>query len=153
MTSPDVPPAGISTSTLSPTPAQPWPSCQNETGFRNTTMEMATNFGNNNATTTPRLPPSTDFGPQINLVIWLLTALSSAFLAMRVYCKFLRHRGLWWDDYLLIGSWVSAPVLVWCPSSGGLTRPRCPGRSGRGLRLHLGLCQPRVRPAVYSVQL
>ncbi|EAQ82895.1 hypothetical protein CHGG_11071 [Chaetomium globosum CBS 148.51] len=70
-------------------------------------MEMATNFGNNNATTTPRLPPSTDFGPQINLVIWLLTALSSAFLAMRVYCKFLRHRGLWWDDYLLIGSWVA----------------------------------------------
>ncbi|KAL2194023.1 hypothetical protein P885DRAFT_43908 [Corynascus similis CBS 632.67] len=54
------------------------------------------------------LPPSTDFGPQINFTIWLLTALSSAFLALRVYCKFKRHRGLWWDDYLLIGSWVSS---------------------------------------------
>ncbi|KAK4148684.1 hypothetical protein C8A00DRAFT_47524 [Chaetomidium leptoderma] len=54
-----------------------------------------------------KLPPSTDFGPQINFTLWLLTALSSAFLALRVYCKFLRHRGLWWDDYLLIGSWLA----------------------------------------------
>ncbi|KAK4243840.1 hypothetical protein C7999DRAFT_35821 [Corynascus novoguineensis] len=53
------------------------------------------------------LPPSTDFGPQFNSTIWLLTALSSAFLALRVYCKFKRHRGLWWDDYLLIGSWLA----------------------------------------------
>ncbi|KAK0612021.1 hypothetical protein B0T14DRAFT_439154 [Immersiella caudata] len=48
-----------------------------------------------------------DYGPQVNFVIWLLTALSAAFLALRVYCKFLRHRGLWWDDYVLIASWIS----------------------------------------------
>ncbi|KAK3898652.1 hypothetical protein C8A05DRAFT_47082 [Staphylotrichum tortipilum] len=54
-----------------------------------------------------RLPPSTDFGPQINFTLWLLTALSAAFLALRVYCKFLRHRGLWWDDHLLIASWLA----------------------------------------------
>jgi hypothetical protein len=83
-------------------------------------MEMATNIGNNGANTVPRLPPSTDFGPQINLAIWFLTAVSSAFLALRVYCKFLRHRGLWWDDYLLIGSWVSTPVFACSPISRNL---------------------------------
>ncbi|KAK3313244.1 hypothetical protein B0H66DRAFT_484600 [Apodospora peruviana] len=51
-----------------------------------------------------------DYGPQINFTIWLLTALSAAFLALRVYCKFLRHRGLWWDDHVLIGSWLSLVI-------------------------------------------
>ncbi|KAK4235136.1 hypothetical protein C8A03DRAFT_18076 [Achaetomium macrosporum] len=54
-----------------------------------------------------RLPPTTEFGPHINFTIWLLTALSFAFLALRVYCKFARHRGLWWDDHLLIASWLA----------------------------------------------
>ncbi len=70
-------------------------------------MVTVTRNTTNNADVVPRLPPSTDFGSQINFTIWLLTALSSAFLALRVYCKFLRHRGLWWDDHLLILSWVS----------------------------------------------
>ncbi|KAL2166460.1 hypothetical protein VTG60DRAFT_2744 [Thermothelomyces hinnuleus] len=61
----------------------------------------------NQAPEVPSLSPSTDLGPQINSTIWLLTALASSFLALRVYCKFLRHRGLWWDDYLLIGSWLA----------------------------------------------
>ena len=26
---------------------------------------------------------------------------------MRIYCKFLRGRGLWWDDYVLVTSWAS----------------------------------------------
>ncbi|KAK4220957.1 hypothetical protein QBC38DRAFT_462003 [Podospora fimiseda] len=51
--------------------------------------------------------PIVDYGAQINFTIWLLTALSAAFLALRVYCKFLRHRGLWWDDHVLIASWFS----------------------------------------------
>ncbi|KAK3990830.1 hypothetical protein QBC44DRAFT_58099 [Cladorrhinum sp. PSN332] len=51
--------------------------------------------------------PTVDYGAQINFTIWLLTALSAAFLALRVYCKFLRHRGLWWDDHVLIASWIS----------------------------------------------
>ncbi|KAH6847225.1 hypothetical protein B0I37DRAFT_308884 [Chaetomium sp. MPI-CAGE-AT-0009] len=69
---------------------------------------MTTNVaGEKDQVSPPRLPASTNLGPQINLVIWFLTALSSAFLALRVYCKFLRHRGLWWDDYLLIASWVA----------------------------------------------
>lgn len=44
----------------------------------------------------------------LNTTIWVLIGLSALFLAARLYCKFQRHRGLWWDDYVLIGSWVCA---------------------------------------------
>lgn len=49
-----------------------------------------------------------DYRPQINCTIWLLTAISAIFLVLRVYCKFLRRRGLWRDDHILIASWVRA---------------------------------------------
>lgn len=55
--------------------------------------------------------PSVDYGPQVNFTMWLLTALAAMFLALRVYCKILRHRGLWWDDHILIASWVGAPSI------------------------------------------
>ncbi|KAK0648575.1 hypothetical protein B0T16DRAFT_325546 [Cercophora newfieldiana] len=58
-----------------------------------------------------RVSQMEDYGPQVNFIIWLLTAVSAAFLALRVYCKFLRHRGLWWDDHVLIASWVGALQL------------------------------------------
>ncbi len=47
-----------------------------------------------------------DLGWQLNLVFWILTSLATIFLALRVYCKFLRGRKLWWDDHFLIASWV-----------------------------------------------
>jgi hypothetical protein len=50
--------------------------------------------------------PHDDYGPQLNYGIWLLTGLAGGFLALRIYCKFLRHRGLWWDDHVLVASWV-----------------------------------------------
>jgi len=62
-----------------------------------------------------RVTQMDDYGPQVNFTIWLLTALSAAFLALRVYCKFLRHRGLWWDDHILIASWVSTIILLSSP--------------------------------------
>ena len=37
--------------------------------------------------------------------------LSSVFIALRVFCKFKTHRGLWWDDHILIISWVCTPIL------------------------------------------
>jgi hypothetical protein len=52
--------------------------------------------------------PHDNQGPGLNATIWTLIAISSIFLALRVYCKFSRHRGLWWDDWILIASWVSA---------------------------------------------
>jgi hypothetical protein len=57
-----------------------------------------------------------DHGNQMNIVNWLLTSLSAVFVALRLYCKFLKHRGLWYDDHVLIMSWVSA-------FSSTLTRP------------------------------
>ncbi|ORY56339.1 uncharacterized protein BCR38DRAFT_451083 [Pseudomassariella vexata] len=45
-------------------------------------------------------------GPLINTIGWTITILSFAFLALRVYCKFSRKNGLWWDDHFLIASWL-----------------------------------------------
>ena len=48
-----------------------------------------------------------DHGPLIVGVTWGLTALSGAFLGLRLYAKLSRKQGLWWDDHILIFSWVS----------------------------------------------
>ncbi|KAK1833454.1 hypothetical protein QBC39DRAFT_254427 [Podospora conica] len=53
------------------------------------------------------LSPFVDYGPQVNFTMWLLTALAAMFLALRLYCKSLRHRGLWWDDWVLVASWLA----------------------------------------------
>jgi hypothetical protein len=53
--------------------------------------------------------PHDDLGPQLNLVFWLLTGLAFGFLNLRIYCKIRRGRHLWWDDYVLIASWVNPP--------------------------------------------
>ena len=47
-----------------------------------------------------------DLGQQLNIAFWLLTTLATLFLGLRVYCKAIRVRSLWWDDYLLIAAWV-----------------------------------------------
>ncbi|KAH6880039.1 hypothetical protein B0T10DRAFT_495700 [Thelonectria olida] len=43
---------------------------------------------------------------------WSLTAASAILLFLRVYCKLWRGRGLWWDDHLLITSWVALTIAV-----------------------------------------
>ena len=48
-----------------------------------------------------------DRGPVLLGVSWGLTGLATVFLALRLYCKHLSRRRLWWDDYILIASWVS----------------------------------------------
>jgi hypothetical protein len=57
------------------------------------------------------IPPGGDgdtssFGNKIEAVCWPLLAVAGIFLGLRVYTKIARHRGLWWDDHLLIASWV-----------------------------------------------
>ncbi|KAK4039111.1 hypothetical protein C8A01DRAFT_36944 [Parachaetomium inaequale] len=54
----------------------------------------------------PALLPHDSAGPEANAVAWSLLATAGAFLGLRLYCKYLGHRGLWWDDKLLIASWV-----------------------------------------------
>ncbi|TDZ24740.1 hypothetical protein Cob_v002411 [Colletotrichum orbiculare MAFF 240422] len=48
-----------------------------------------------------------DYGQTINAVVWSQSGLSLFFLCLRVYCKFKKHRGLWWDDHVLIASWLA----------------------------------------------
>ncbi|CAJ2511703.1 Uu.00g073280.m01.CDS01 [Anthostomella pinea] len=45
-------------------------------------------------------------GPLLNGSVWTLVVMSLVFLALRLWCKYLSHRGLWWDDHILIISWV-----------------------------------------------
>ena len=54
-------------------------------------------------------PLDIDLGLRLKVAIWFLAISSLIILALRVYCKFLRKRGLWWDDYILIASWVCSP--------------------------------------------
>jgi hypothetical protein len=53
---------------------------------------------------------STDetLGPVLNLANWSLTGISLVFLVLRLYCKAIQRRGLWWDDHFLLASWVGA---------------------------------------------
>ena len=50
--------------------------------------------------------PHDNGAAKLNGVIWMLTGVSGGFLALRIYCKFLRRKGLWWDDIILIAAWV-----------------------------------------------
>jgi hypothetical protein len=50
--------------------------------------------------------PHDTIGPKLNAVIWTLTGVSAAFVALRLYCKITRSKGLWWDDHVLVAAWV-----------------------------------------------
>ncbi|KAL8294560.1 hypothetical protein RB597_007799 [Gaeumannomyces tritici] len=48
-------------------------------------------------------PPS--MGALLSSVVWFLTALALVFLVLRLYSKYLRGKGFWWDDYILGAAW------------------------------------------------
>jgi hypothetical protein len=50
--------------------------------------------------------PHDDRGSAILGVHWALTGLAMIFLALRIYCKRLTSRKLWWDDWILIAAYV-----------------------------------------------
>ncbi len=52
------------------------------------------------------LLPHDSSGSEANAVAWSLLVFAGGFLGLRIYCKLIGHRGLWWDDWLLIASWV-----------------------------------------------
>lgn len=60
------------------------------------------------------MPEYPSLGVTIIAISVSLTILSAVFLGLRLYCKVVRHRGFWWDDYVLIAAWVSFSRLV-CP--------------------------------------
>ncbi|KAI6753954.1 hypothetical protein HG530_013130 [Fusarium avenaceum] len=52
------------------------------------------------------MPQSSGFGRIIIAETAALTVLSAIFLGLRLYCKVIRRRGFWWDDYVLIAAWI-----------------------------------------------
>lgn len=52
-----------------------------------------------------------DHGPRMLITTWSLVGLSGAFLTVRVICKLKTKRRLWWDDYVLILSWVCSTAF------------------------------------------
>ncbi len=50
--------------------------------------------------------PHDNAGPKLNAIIWTLNAVSGVFLGLRLYCKIVRIKGLWWDDIFLAAAWV-----------------------------------------------
>lgn len=58
---------------------------------------------------TPRAGPEMQFvdpSSQVNWGIWTLFVGATAFLTLRVWSKMHRRHGLWWDDHILIASWL-----------------------------------------------
>jgi len=51
--------------------------------------------------------PHDSLGPKLNIVIWTLTGVSAVFLALRLYCRAVMAKVLWWDDWLLVAAWVA----------------------------------------------
>lgn len=48
---------------------------------------------------------------EVNTGLFTLLAGATVFLGFRVWCKLSRRHGLWYDDYVLIASWVSGRIL------------------------------------------
>ncbi|TLD33715.1 hypothetical protein PspLS_00016 [Pyricularia sp. CBS 133598] len=47
-----------------------------------------------------------NLGPKADAVSWTLVAFTTIFLLLRLYCKWLKSNRLWWDDWLLILSYM-----------------------------------------------
>lgn len=45
---------------------------------------------------------------ELNAGLWSLFAGATAFLVARIWVKVTRRHGLWYDDYILLISWVRA---------------------------------------------
>jgi hypothetical protein len=44
---------------------------------------------------------------ELNIGLWALFIGASAFLGARLWVKITRRHGMWYDDYILIVTWVS----------------------------------------------
>jgi hypothetical protein len=54
--------------------------------------------------------PHDDAGPMLRIIVWIMTSISGVFLGLRLYCRFSRRRGLWWDDLILLAGWVGSSL-------------------------------------------
>ncbi|KAI1073234.1 hypothetical protein LB507_010845 [Fusarium sp. FIESC RH6] len=58
------------------------------------------------------MPQLKDYGRTIVAQSLSLLILSGIFLGLRLYCKVIRRRGFWWDDHVLIASWISFAIAL-----------------------------------------
>lgn len=52
------------------------------------------------------LLPHDNLGPSLTASIWILTILAASFLSLRLYCKGRYNGSLWWDDIILLASFI-----------------------------------------------
>ncbi|KAK1760375.1 hypothetical protein QBC47DRAFT_396371 [Echria macrotheca] len=54
------------------------------------------------------------YGSRILAACWLVNILSTIIIGLRVYCKLKRSKALWYDDHILIASWLfqSANIIL-----------------------------------------
>ncbi|KAG7294608.1 hypothetical protein NEMBOFW57_004684 [Staphylotrichum longicolle] len=66
--------------------------------------------------------PHDNAGPKLNAVFWTLSAISGLFVLARFCAKRLRRRAYWWDDWLLVASWIvnlaAVCIISYCISLG-----------------------------------
>ncbi|KAK1751095.1 hypothetical protein QBC47DRAFT_308354 [Echria macrotheca] len=58
------------------------------------------------------LLPHDNLGPALIAIVWIFGVLATVFLSLRVYCKISRNGRLWWDDGILIASYLCLLVSV-----------------------------------------
>ncbi|CAK7237478.1 hypothetical protein SBRCBS47491_009989 [Sporothrix bragantina] len=51
--------------------------------------------------------PHDNYGPELVILSFGLVLASALFLALRIHLKVSHRRGLWYDDYLLVASWIA----------------------------------------------
>lgn len=56
--------------------------------------------------------PHDNYGPQLVVLSCTLVVAAALFLILRIRLKINHRRGLWWDDYLLVASWVALTAGV-----------------------------------------
>jgi hypothetical protein len=57
--------------------------------------------------------PHDNHATELLASIWPLVFVATVFLCLRIYCRLLKRRSLWWDDYILLASWVGALSPSW----------------------------------------
>lgn len=61
-------------------------------------------------------------GPEVLAVVWAMTFVPTCFLAVRLWVKHRSHKGLWWDDHMLLASWTMlvcfAAAATFCVHAG-----------------------------------
>ncbi|PKS07488.1 hypothetical protein jhhlp_006092 [Lomentospora prolificans] len=50
--------------------------------------------------------PHNNVTTELTVILWVLIGLATLFFTLRLYCKKSKGRSLWWDDYMLMISWV-----------------------------------------------